>query len=154
MKTQLLLFISVVFFFSCEKDKDNTNTAPCNCGEVIGVDFTPAFAGYLTPDPNIDGGFIVTGQHPSYSITQVQMNCSQDTITICDSLEIGDPFCFDYVGDCYVASCEWVEGVVVFDVNGNPSQQDMLVQDISIEGEYLVLGMNQAFLDTVALDCN
>ena len=154
MKTQLLLFISVMFFFSCEKDRDITNAGPCNCGEVIGIDFTPAFNGYLIEHPVNPGEFILTGQHPGYSVTQVQMNCSRDTITICDNLEIGDSFCFDYVGDCYVASCQWVEDVPVSDMNGNVTLQGMLMQNISIEGEYLVMNTNWLFPDTVGLNCN
>ena len=159
MKKVLLLFIPLIFFFGCENEEES---ADCSCGEVIDIDVTPAFAGNLVPLFDANGNQVeiggvpqweAVGQHDGYSITRVQMNCSQDIITLCNILEIGDSFCFDYVGDCYFAECEWVEDVTVFDTfYQNVVTQDMLIQSITVNGgNQLQQGVNGQI---VQFDCN
>ena len=170
MKKLLLLFIPLVFFFSCENEEEES--ADCSCGEVIDIDVTQAFGGDLVPviDPNTglqevdpisgDPIFELNGAHEGYSMTRVQMNCSQDIITLCDILEIGDSFCFDYVGDCYFAECRWVEDVPVSSITGGVGAiefHDMLLQSITIDGGYIIQengGANMLEVDTTAFDCN
>ena len=166
MKKLLLLFIPLVFFFSCENEEEES--ADCSCGEVIDIDVTQAFDGDLVPviDPvtgqqalDASGNllFQLDGQHDGYSITRVQMNCSQDIITLCDILEVGDSFCFDYVGDCYFAECEWTEDVPFFTIVSQTIEfQDMLLQSITIDGGYIIRenGASMVAADTLAFDCD
>ena len=154
MKRLLLLFIPLVFFFSCEKDNpnaiaDSNNNEDCNCGEVVDIDYYPAFAGdYVIDVDDADGDgsitdAIVVGDHPDYSIRNVQMNCSGEMISICNELEMGELFCFDYVGDCYFAECTWGP-MTYFDVMTDSFiTEEMLLQSITNEDGYLVTPNSQ-----------
>ena len=166
MKKLLLLFIPLVFFFSCEKDNpdaiaNSNNDEGCNCGEVVDYDGIPAFSGELIfdfDDADNDGDttdFILIGDHPAYNWSIVQMNCSEEMISLCDELEMGDIFCFDYVGDCYFAECQWAQDVPFFEVIDSvvtPINEDMLLQSITIDGGYLVQD-NGFYTDTIPYDC-
>mgnify|MGYP003328451832 CR=1 FL=1 len=61
MKRLLLLFIPLIFFFSCEEDNpnamaDSNNDEDCNCGIVIDKQYIPALAGnYLVDIDDLDG---------------------------------------------------------------------------------------------------
>ena len=130
----------------------------CNCGEVVDIDYYPAFAGnyLLDTDPNSPtfGDVIVVGDHAAYSITEVQMNCSGEMISLCNDLEMGELFCFDYVGDCYFAECVWTEDVVFFDVNQMDFiVEDMLLQNITLDDGYITLGSGGSMGETVPYDC-
>ena len=114
----------------------------CNCGDVVDIDYYPAFAGNIVFDA-ITGDFVVVGDHPGYSITAVQMNCSGEMISICNELEMGELFCFDYVGDCYFAECTWGP-MTYFDVAQNEIiTEEMLLQSITNEDGYLVTPNSQ-----------
>ena len=166
MKRLLLLFIPLVFFFSCEKDNpdaiaDSNSDEGCNCGEVVDYVSWPSFDGVYIPDLNDEDNdgdttdVIVVGAHAAYGWPIVQMNCSEEMISLCDELEMGDVFCFDYVGDCYFAECRWTESVPFFEVIDSvitPVIEDMLLQNITIDGGYLVVDYGFS-TDTIPYDC-
>ena len=163
MKKLLLLFVPLVFFFSCEKDNpdaiaDSNNDEDCNCGEVVDIDYYPAFAGDYVMDVNDadnDGDttdVIVVGAHAAYGWPIVQMNCSEEMISLCDELEMGDIFCFDYVGDCYFAECRWGPATYFDVMTESFITEEMLLQNITIDGGYLVEDYGFS-TDTIPYDC-
>ena len=135
----------------------------CNCGEVVDIDYYPAFAGNYVVDVNdLDGDgeiddIIVVGDHPDYSFTIFQMYCSGEMMSLCgDELEVGELFCFDYMADCYIAECAWGP-MTYFDVDiDNWVTEDMYLESISIsDGVFTLSGLGPIQTSqTSSFDCD
>ena len=116
MKKLLLLFIPLVFFFSCDQNDDSENTSyncsndecysvdggsgqyatlddclnscDCSCGEITLIpDFNPPTS-YTIPDP-IKGGF-TTITSSGYSLFLVENYCSGNVGTGCVIWDLGE----------------------------------------------------------------
>ena len=182
MKKLLYLFIPLMCFFGCEDDDDcpmDYNCSPeygcfqieiggqygsleecedvcsqCNCGEVVEIDYTPAYAGELVEVA--PGQYVTVDAHEAYSITEIKMYCSGDMISICDDLEMGELFCFDYVGDCYIAGCTWALGAYYNANEGYWVEEYMEVQSITLaDGELTTYGTGWGLgSETILIDCD
>ena len=132
MKRLLLLFIPLVFFFSCENEEEES--ADCSCGILTEIVEIPGFDGDLVPvidpitglhatDP-ISGDlmFEVDGAHDSYTIGYVENYCSGNIGTTCQFPPIGSEVCMEF-------TCDLIEVEVV--VNGILTTQ-MMVTDTDI----------------------
>ena len=146
MKKLLLLFIPLVFFFSCEKDNPDANVAnsnnqsnnnnDCHCGEAVNIVSYDGFNGSLVPDVNdsdADGDstdFVIEGIIPAYEYTEIENNCTGDTMTICEILEIGETFCSTTLqGDDYYCECMW----------GSPIEMPCMAEIIDDNGDFVML---------------
>ena len=137
----------------------------CNCGVVsFGLDnYIPEYVIDVN-DFDLDGEVgdsllvadypLIVG-HYLFADNQrvtVWMNCGLggQTIQLCQDLEQGDIFCFDYVGDCYFAECEPSDSIPNFEYG--VVNESMYLQSITIDGGYLVQD-NGFYTDTIPYDC-
>jgi len=137
MKRLVLLLIPLVFLFSCEKDNpgasvahannQSNNNDNCNCGEVVGNIYYDAVIGepaFDVNDKDCDGDntdLVAVGAMPDYVVTELEHNCTGESMTVCENLDFGQIFCgiADEVwGEVSDMECEMVS-LPCLDLNTN-----------------------------------
>ena len=85
-------------------------------------EYFPAFAGYLTPDPS--GGFVVTGEHSDYTLT----NNTRMFGVFARYYAARNLFMEVSLSSGTTQTEEWAEDVPVLSVTGQPTTEDMVLQ--------------------------
>jgi|TARA_B100002052_G_C15865421_1_gene592113 hypothetical protein len=170
MKRLLLLFIPLIFLFSCETEEESvvmydcTNgscvqseggqystieecQAICNCycGIVTDLVMEPEFEGYLVPDPNNPEELILINSTNSYGWAIININCSGEFIDVCclpGDFSIGDTFC-GAESEEYLASCAYQDDMLCIDISTNQigNMGWTGIQNELIDGEEVVTYM-------------
>ena len=107
----------------------------CSCGQVIGGSAYPGFPGYLIPDGS--GGFVVDGEHPGYSIFSLRNYCTNEMMSTCEDVSLGDTFCGPDATQ-YTVSCEWTNDIPCINSGGYAEIYDGLVQTELIDGQEII----------------
>ena len=159
MKKLLLLFVPLVFFFSCEEgdgnptgyncaatgcvesassesgyylnleDCENNCWVNCSCGIVTAINYTPEFFGYVTPGP--DGGNDTIGALPAYNITIMENICTGQTMSVCENVNIGETFCGNEATN-YTSECQICEDFAVFNPDSGQFVETAVLQQTEI----------------------
>ena len=87
-------------------------------------EYFPAFAGYLTPSATSESGFVVTGEHSDYTLT----NNTRMFGVFARYYAARNLFMEVSLNSGTTQTEAWAEDVPVFDINGNVSEEDMVLQ--------------------------